>query len=419
MATTLGHPIDGRRSAERAAPAPPSGRLVGIDIARAAALLGMFTQHVHLEGDGSEFSTGWVAFVFREAAGRASVLFFVLSGVSLSIIAARGSASADPSALVRRGFLLLAGGLLLTETIWSASILQHYGVAFLAAPLLLRLGRRGLATVTGVGLVGGPVLLLFARNWTDDLLGPLDGASSRWLAGSLWDIAVSGIYPMVLWIGFFTLGMLIGRLDLADRRTLVRLAAVALAVAVGVGMAAGAATERYGLPDGFDESGFDESAFEDGTLEDGAFDEDAFEEAGSDEFKKFDEFGGFGNVTPDGRALLDVAGHSGGMGWTLQTGSMAVAALAGALLLPGSITGRLRPLAWMGSMSLTAYVVHIVLVTDVAGPYLEDSDWSIVTRELFFGGLLLALIVICSIFHRLFRVGPLEWLLKQFTVGPR
>lgn len=436
MATTLGHHIDGHRSAEPpepAAAAPPSGRLVGIDIARAVALLGMFTQHVHLEGDGSEFSTGWVAFVFREAAGRASVLFFVLSGVSLSIIAAKGSASAGSTALVRRGFLLLAGGLLLTETIWSASILQHYGVAFLAAPLLLRLGRRGLATVTGVGLVGGPILLLFAPNWTDDLIGPLDGASSRWLVGSVWDIAVSGIYPMVLWIGFFTLGMLIGRLDLADRRLLVRLAAGAIVIALGVGLAASAATERFGRPDGFDESAFDDGAFEDGAFDDGAFEDGAGEDGAAgeseelDESKKLDafdgfesgdEFAGFGDVPPDGRALLDVAGHSGGMGWTLQTGSMAVAALAGALLLPGSVTGRLRPLAWMGSMSLTAYVVHIVLVTDVAGPYLEESEWSIVTRELFFAGLLVALITICSILHRLFGVGPLEWLLKQFTVGP-
>lgn len=426
-------------------PASPSGRLVGIDIARAVALLGMFTQHVQLESDSSGFSTGWVAFVFREAAGRASVLFFVLSGVSLSIIAARGSASAGSAALVRRGFLLLAGGLLLTETIWSASILQHYGLAFLAAPLLLRLGRRGLATVTGLGLVGGPILLLFARNWTDDLLGPLDGETSRWLAETVWDIGINGIYPMVLWIGFFTLGMLIGRLDLADRRVLVRLAAGAIVLVLGVGSVAGAAVDRYGLPDGVDkdawleDKGFNDKGFGgegsdgkdfEGEASEGGSgaDDDAptsLDPAGSDEFgpfdefDEFDEFSGFVDVDPDGRALLDVAGHSGGMGWTLQTGSLAVAALAGALLLPGAVTRRLRPLAWMGSMSLTAYVVHIVLVTDVAGPYLESSDWSILTRELFFAGLLVALITICSVFHLLFRVGPLEWLLKQFTLGPR
>lgn len=359
----------------------------------------MFTQHVTLEGDGSGFSTGWVAFVFREAAGRASVLFFVLSGVSLSVIAAKGSASAGSTALYRRGFLLLTGGLLLTATIWQASILQHYGMAFLAAPLLLRLGRRGLGLLTAAGLIGGPILLLFARNWTDDLLRPIEGVSGRWLVETVLDITVSGIYPMVLWIGFFTLGMLIGRLDLTDRRRLIGLGAIGLAAAVVVGLAAGAASERYGLPDGFDEDvGKDVGAFE-------------------QDFEDSDEFGGFGDVEPDGRALLDVTGHSGGMGWTLQTGSMAVAALAGALLLPGAATRRLRPLAWMGSMSLTAYLVHIVLVTDVADPVLASSDWSILTRELFFAGLLVAMIAICAVFHRLLRVGPLEWLLKQFTLG--
>ena len=86
MATTLDPPRPPADPVETAAPATPSapsastrpGRLVGIDIARALALLGMFTQHVTLDGDGG-VSTGWVAWVFTEAAGRASVCLLYTS----------------------------------------------------------------------------------------------------------------------------------------------------------------------------------------------------------------------------------------------------------------------------------------------------------------------------------------------------
>lgn len=469
MATTLDPPrppadIDETDETDETAAAPSApasasagpGRLVGIDIARAVALLGMFTQHVSLDGEGGQ-STGWVAWVFTEAAGRASVLFFVLSGVSLSVIAARGSASAAPTVLYRRGFLLLTGGLLLTASIWPASILQHYGIAFLAAPLLLRLGWRGLTAVTAAGLVGGPVLLLFARNWTSEVVGVADGQAGQWVLGTAWELAVSGLYPMVLWIGFFTAGMLIGRLDLGDRRTLVRLTVASLVAVLVVGFTAARLTDRYGSPDvGFDGG----SGSGSGSLIDGGglaagdpFDDDSlweelpdgsFEFVGTDEQLAeleaagafdgsvddgFDEFGSGGSgaflpvddvdIPPDGRALYEVAGHSGGMGWTLLTGALASGAMALALLLPALVQRGLAPLAWMGSMSLTAYVVHIVLVTDVAGPHIEDGDWSILTRELAFAGLLVTMTAVCALFHLVLRTGPLEWLLKQFTLGQR
>ncbi len=416
MATTLdpprspADPVETSRSVSTRSTRSRPGRLVGIDIARALALLGMFTQHVVLDGDGGQ-STGWVALVFTESAGRASVLFFVLSGVSLSVIAARGSASAATTVLVRRGFLLLTGGLLLTASIWPASILQHYGVAFLAAPLLLRLGWRGLTAVTAAGLVGGPVLLLFARNWTSEVVGVVEGQAGQWVLGTAWDLAVSGLYPMVLWIGFFTIGMLIGRLDLGDRRIQWRLAGPALVAALLVGFTAARLTDRYGSPDpGFDPGSGSGSLVDGGELGAAPFDE-SFDAEGF----LLDDV----HVEPDARALYEVAGHSGGMGWTLQTGALAVGVMALALLLPPIVQRGLAPLAWMGSMSLTAYVVHIVLVTDVAGPYIENGDWSILTRELAFAGLLVTMTAACALFHLTLRTGPLEWLLKQFTLGQR
>lgn len=421
------------------APGPRrSGRLLGIDIARAIALMGMFTQHVSVFGADGEGSTGLVNWVFTESAGRASVLFFVLSGVSLSIIAGRDSASASDGALRKRGFLLLTGGILLTTTLWPASILQHYGLAFLLAPWLLRLGRRGLAAATGAGLIGGPVLLLFATNWTDDISGIWSGRSGAWLIENVWDILISGIYPMVLWIGFFTFGMLIGRVDLGERKTLLRLLAAAVVATIGFGLIAAELSDRYGDV-GIEFSETEDSgdnALAGGGDEEEAFDESLWEEQKNGDFKfvgdesKLDaltedgkfgsgsgEFSSFEEVPADWRSLYEVAGHSGRIGWTMQTGALAVAVMAFALLIPSMVTTALKPLAWMGSMSLTAYVVHILLVTDVYDRFVSEADWTVVDKELAVLGLIGVMIALCAVFKRLFKVGPLEWLLKQFTVA--
>ena len=189
------------------------GRLIGVDIARGLALIGMFTQHIDVARD-DETSSGWVGWFFTESAGRASVLFFVLSGVSLSLVHRRGSASAMPAALRRRGLLLLVGGLLLTTAFWEPSILQHYGVMFLLAPWLIRLGPRGLLTVSALGLVGGPIATFYLSRWTGDVFELPVGETGTWLVTTAWDLLVSGTYPLLIWVGFFAVGILLSQQQL-------------------------------------------------------------------------------------------------------------------------------------------------------------------------------------------------------------
>jgi uncharacterized membrane protein len=59
-----------------------AGRIVGLDVARCLALLGMVATHVLLDrgADGDLTSTQWLA------GGRASALFAVLAGASLALM---------------------------------------------------------------------------------------------------------------------------------------------------------------------------------------------------------------------------------------------------------------------------------------------------------------------------------------------
>jgi uncharacterized membrane protein len=59
-------------------------RVVGVDVARALALVGMMATHI-LPG----LEQGQVSFSHQLAAGRASALFAVLAGVSLVLVAGR------------------------------------------------------------------------------------------------------------------------------------------------------------------------------------------------------------------------------------------------------------------------------------------------------------------------------------------
>ena len=344
------------------------GWIRGIDLARGLALAAMCTQHVFIEGPDGGTSTGWVAWLFRESAGRASVVFFVLSGVSLALITAGGSRSADPRALRRRGIALVGVGLALAGTVWEASILQHYGVAFLVAPWLAGASRRALAAVTAAGLLGGPVALLAVPNLDDGVRGAADGTLVDPIVETAWDILAVGHYPMVLWIGFFTLGVLLGRLDLRHRAVVGRLVAGGAAVAVIAGLVVGL----------------------------------------------------LGGPAAEGwRQLLETAGHSGMAGWTVQTGGIAVALIAAAIALPEAATDRLGPLVATGSMSLTAYLLHIVLVVGVFELGIAPLGWSVGSQEASFFALVGLMVLSCVGFARWNRVGPAERIMKRVATPSR
>ena len=185
--------------------------MFGIDFARGLALLGMFVVHVSIFDPDGEPVGPTVSWLLGAPSGQASVLFFVLSGVSLSLVAGRGSASAESGVLVRRGTVLLLGGLLLSATVWGASILEHYGVMFLLAPWLLRRSNRGLSVLAAAGFIGGPVALLALAGRGEALVEHLPSGALAWLVTTALGLGLDGLYPLVVWIGFFVLGVRLGR----------------------------------------------------------------------------------------------------------------------------------------------------------------------------------------------------------------
>ncbi len=191
-------------------------RIVGVDIARGLAVLGMFGAHVGVQQpfDWLEPST-WLDVVN----GRSSILFAVLAGVSIAIISGRrGEAGARVPLdglplvqarvriLVRAGLIFAIGALLELLGAPVAVILPYYAVLFVMSLPFLRWPPRRLFLFAGLVAVIMPVVVYVPR-LPEQALG--FGPGQVFI-----DLLITGYYPCLVWFAFLLAGLGVGRLDL-------------------------------------------------------------------------------------------------------------------------------------------------------------------------------------------------------------
>ncbi|MFC7495478.1 MULTISPECIES: heparan-alpha-glucosaminide N-acetyltransferase domain-containing protein [unclassified Nocardioides] len=214
--------------------ATPEGRLVGLDVARCLALLGMVATHVLDE----RTPAGELTFAQWLAGGRASALFAVLAGVSLALMTReplRGRPLALRSAgIATRALLIAALGLVLggLET-GIAIILTYYGLLFLLGLPFTLLRLRALVVLAVGWVVLAPMVShlvrphLPPRGFDSPTFGQLSDLGQ--LASEL---LFTGYYPVVPWLAYLLVGLALGRADLRDTGLLAGLAAGGLGLAL-------------------------------------------------------------------------------------------------------------------------------------------------------------------------------------------
>ena len=207
-------------------------RIVGVDVARGLAVLGMMTAHVGVVGPGLWSSTGWLAV----ADGRSAATFAVLSGVSVALLTGGPQPVTGTDRFrarvkigIRAVLLLILGVLLTGLGAPVAVILQSYAAYFLLVLPVLRAAPAvlvGLATLMAV--VGPPVCFALGD--------ALDGYDGRPYALAV-DVLISGTYAAGIWMAYVLTGLAVGRLDLlrGDVRRGLVLAGAGLAVAGYIG----------------------------------------------------------------------------------------------------------------------------------------------------------------------------------------
>ncbi|WMD06769.1 DUF418 domain-containing protein [Streptomyces sp. FXY-T5] len=384
---------------------PSMGRLVGLDLARALAVFGMYIVHI-APMDSPQGSVGsWVYFL---AEGRSSALFATLAGFSLMLIAGRrepktGLAGRQAKARIAiRAVILLALGTVLAMEYGDIIILAYYGVYFLLALLLVRLSARTLALIAaGIALVM-PQLAFVLKMWMSDSVqqsinayDPLERLST---VGVL-DLLLTGLYPTITWMAFVTTGMALARLDLSApvvRRRLAVLGGGLVTVAYGLATLLTGASAVWNVGGG----GGPSSGSGPGSMGSGSAVSGSMGSApGGPQLSASD--------------LLGAVSHTGTTFDTIGCAGIAilviVAATAAMDRLP--LLRRLaKPVIAVGTMSLTAYVGHFLAQSawPASGAGTTTSWVPVLTY-------ILTAIVFATIWSRFFRRGPLEYLLNAAT----
>lgn len=355
------------------ASARPQGRLQGVDIARALAIIGMLLAHV-----GPMNSDGLGGRLYGLPHGRASILFVLLAGIGVSLLAGArdGWLQGAPARLAWRGVWLLPLGLWLqTLGITALVILPLYAALFFVAIMLLYLPDRWLLLLAAGIAAAGPPTGLALEIHTPLVVGARELALGDSPGEIALGLVLEGPYPMITWLVPFVFGMWLGRRDLRSGWT--RLWCVlggAGVTAVTLALAAGLQSV-FGEPDYL--VGWDH--------------------------------------------LLLAEGHSEMPLWLWGATATAVA-VTGACLVLADLAGRwLWPLVAMGQLALTFYVGHLLILArwPQLGAAGSPGEALPVVAAFVAAGVALAVA-----WRWLFRRGPLEvilalpWLLAG-RFGPR
>lgn len=382
------------------------GRLVGVDLARALAVFGMYIVHV---GPMLSTTSGVGSWIRYMADGHSSVLFATLAGFSLMLIAGRkepktGLAGRKAKARIAiRAVVLLAFGTLLAKLYGDVIIIGFYGVYFLVAMMFLKLSAKTLAITAAALAVVGPQLAFLMRPLLSgsfqqavDKYDPLEKLSG---VGVI-DLLFTGFYPTIPWIAFVVAGMALGRVDLsasANQRRLAALGAGLTAVAYGLSLLlAGKGALRSMAEDGSSSGSWSGSGS-------GSW---------SGSSKPSMDSGSF-DYQPSVRELFVAGPHSGTTFDIVGSVGIAILVIVGATFLMDRLP-RLRrlmtPIVAVGTMSLTAYVGHFVVMSSLSlpGGGVRGSWVPVLT-------LILGAIVFAAIWSRFFKRGPLEYLLNLAT----
>lgn len=356
-----------------------TGRVVGLDMARGLAILGMFTAHMWVSVQGP------VSSVMALSHGRSAPLFALLAGVSMGIMQDRlARRFADSPALSRRYYgekiLVRAAVLILIAALLSLIntrillILDNYGVWMMCALFLAGFSVPTLLWVIVLLLVVGIPLwhylgLLFMPKEVSVVLGLSD-------------------YQLPTYLIYMLCGLILWRLGWAGATSRAR-----RLQKYGAVIGLGTALVLFGFGTVIDSLRL-------GRVSGVVFGKDTLYIA---------------NPTPAQfwyQTLFYIAPHTDSLAETVANTVWCVG-LTSLLLLAGSTFNRfLSPVAALGSMALTTYTLHVI--------------WHAITFRLFgYPGLIPSLVIMIAVFllaaslWRLrFGKGPLEAFLARLSNPP-
>ncbi len=331
-----------------------TGRIAGLDLARAIALIGMFAAHVGDAGTRGDDADGWHWLWIAD--GRSSAIFAVLAGITISLMLAKDASGLGHAAVrvATRGVLLMGAGYALGAFGTSVDvILTNLGLMFV---LVISLMRWSTPTLLAAAALAATIGSFVARQASDRLDGMPVIAK-----------LVSEHYPAIAWAAYVLVGMAIGKSDLRAPRkalTLVWIGSLTAAASYAAGILCGGAAPWSG--------GRAASAV-------GAT---------------------WASVAPHSNTSFEIIGNTG---VALVVIGVCVAATRPSLAI--------LPLLAFGSMSLTMYTAHVLIIAFVGGQIVwQPSNVALVAMTT-------VLIAAATVWRIAVGAGPLERVLTRASTG--
>lgn len=353
-------------------------RVVDLDVIRAIALIGVCVMNYHgyLILRGGNPGDGFLADLFDPWNGplstRFAATFVTVAGMGVALMSRRALAGRDPKAistvrwtLIRRGVLLFAFGFVL-DWIWPGTILFFYGAYFLVGACIFTLRSRWIAAIGVAAAVGAAVL-----QWWG-LEREADGHLVDWLFNTtaennlsprdlLLDALVRGTHPLLPWLVFFCMGIVLGRALPFNSIMRVQLAFFGVVCVATAYLSERALPWRAALR----------------------------------------------STHPFDRGILYSLAAVGT--------SLVAVVVIGAIAEATSRSRVTRALAVTGRTTLSLYVLHVLVFNLVV----DWLDWvqpgGLGTALAFAVGYWMVAIVLANVWHRSHEHGPLEWVYRRFS----
>lgn len=359
--------------------AAPAERVIGLDVARALAVLGMVVVHFALVMGKADGGPDWLKLALSLLDGRAAATFLIIAGIGVSFMSRRAVLAADSVGIARvqrvliaRGVFLLAAGFI-NLLIWPGDILRVYGVSLLLAASLITATDRWLLLAV-FGSVAGFLLMFvwldFESNWDWATLTYQHLWSPAGLIRNLFYDGFRSVFP---WTGFLVFGMWLGRMNLCDLVVNRNVILTALGTALAVeAISSGCVSYSVAHSRGMDAA----------TV----------------------------------KALFGTESMPPLPFFLLASGGEATALIACCVRLTGNRPSLAwQPLSATGQMSFTWYVAHIILGLGTVEALDQAGSLSLPVAAGCGIGFFLIAVLLSWVWKQACRQGPIEWFMRKIT----
>lgn len=354
-------------------------RLIGIDVARALAVIGMII--VNFKIVLAPQDEGWLGFLAKLLEGKAAATFVVLAGLGIAFMTNSALENQDiekmakaQKRIIKRALALFIIGLSYMP-IWPADILHFYGIYMLFTLFFLR-AKTSYIFIAAVSLILiYPLMLMiwdYETGW--DFIA-LDYIDFWTVQGFIRNLFYNGFHPVFPWTAFMLMGLWYGRQELNDKRFLKKSLFINLACFVFIQILS------YGLIAFFSQG----------------------EESNSE------SLGIFLGTSPLPPLPL----------YMFNGISFAIATISACILLAERFKNNsiVQALYKTGQLALTFYVAHVIIGMGLGMEIIPQNEGNVYSLGAFIYTILfsLACLVFAIIWLRYKSSGPLEWFLRKIT----